>query len=95
MTGKMTVLTLGLLTALGAGSASAEEVDPMQQFREVPESSNYGIRKVCVGDQWYLVAYNGRLPSGITPKLKGGKPELCAEPKPTPPAINRALDHKG
>jgi hypothetical protein len=73
-----------LLAALGAGAASAEEVDPMHQFREVPEGSTNGIRKVCVDDQWYLVTYHYSLPTGITPKLKDGKPELCVEPKSTP-----------
>jgi hypothetical protein len=52
----------------------------MQQFREVPEGSTYGIRKFCIEDQWYLVTYDEGIPSGITPKLKGGRPELCVEP---------------
>jgi hypothetical protein len=83
MTGKMTALVFVLLTALSAGAASADEVDPMQQFREVPEGSTYGIRKVCIEDQWYLVTDDEGIPSGITPKLKGGRPELCVEPTVT------------
>lgn len=96
MTGKMTVLTLGLLTALRAGSASADELETARQARDAPvETSMGGIYKSCIGDQWYLVTYEGGIPTGITPKLKGGKPELCAEPKLTPPLTNRALGHEG
>lgn len=96
MTSKMIALSLVLLTALGTGSSALAEPDPARQSRDVPvETSVSGIYKNCIGDQWYLVTYDGGAPTGITPKLKGGKPELCVEPKQLTPETKRELYYKG
>ena len=44
-----------------------------------------GVRKVCIGDQYYLLVVEGGVPGGswprsITPALLNGQPESCKEP---------------
>lgn len=44
-----------------------------------------GVRKVCIGDQYYLLVVEGGVPGGswprsITPALLNGLPESCKDP---------------
>lgn len=71
-----------VLLAFWAVTAQAREYPTWEQDGEILP---LGIRKLCIGDQYYLVVVEGGVPGGswprsITPALYNGQPESCKDP---------------
>lgn len=78
MTSNLRVMATILMVLFSALAQAGEFPTWEQDGQTLP----MGIRKVCIGDQYYLLVVDGGVPGGswprsITPSLANGLPEHC------------------